>query len=135
MWRVLVLCLVLGIGSAQAVEEGDRAAIRGVIERQIQAFKADDAAAAYAVAAPEIQRLFPLERFMSMVREGYKPVYRQRSYTFGAIQETASGPLQAVRIQDDEGVDWLAVYALEKQSDGTWRIAGCTLLKQPGQAI
>jgi hypothetical protein len=40
MWRALVLCLVLGIGSAQAVEEGDRAAIRGVIERQIQAFKA-----------------------------------------------------------------------------------------------
>jgi adenosylhomocysteinase len=29
MWRALVLCLVLGIGSAQAVEEGDRAAIRG----------------------------------------------------------------------------------------------------------
>jgi hypothetical protein len=120
---------------AQAVEDADRAAIRGVIERQMEAFKADDAAAAYAVAAPEIQRLFPLERFMSMVREGYKPVYRQRSYTFGAIQETAAGPLQAVRIQDDEGVDWLAVYALEKQADGTWRIAGCTLLKQPGQPI
>ena len=134
MWRALVLCFLL-VTPAQAVEEADKAAIRGVIERQIAAFKADDAAAAYAVAAPEIQRMFPVERFMAMVREGYKPVYRQRSYSFGATQDTATGPLQAVRIQDDEGVDWLAVYALEKQSDGTWRISGCTLLKQPGQAI
>jgi hypothetical protein len=32
-------------------------------------------------------------------------------------------------------VDWLAVYNLERQPDGTWRIAGCTLLKRPGQPV
>jgi uncharacterized protein DUF4864 len=135
VWAMLALGLVLLAAPAPAVEEADSAAIQGLIKRQIEAFRSDDAATAYAAAAPTIQRMFPLDRFMAMVREGYKPVYRQRSYDFGQLRETAAGFFQAVRIQDEEGIDWLAVYALERQPDGSWRIAGCTLLKQPGDPV
>jgi hypothetical protein len=90
MWRALVLCFLLGVTPAQAVEEADKAAIRGVIERQIAAFKADDAAAAYAVAAPEIQRMFPVERFMAMVREGYKPSEPRRTRRLGPCRPSGS---------------------------------------------
>lgn len=132
---LLALFLLLVAGPALAVEEADRTAIRGLIERQIEAFRRDDAGAAYSAASPNLQRLFQTEeRFMSMVRQGYKPVYRQRRYDFDRLEDGADGPLQAVRIEDEEGVDWLAVYTFERQPDGSWRISGCTLLKVPTQA-
>jgi hypothetical protein len=143
--RAVLLCLALLGGvlvssavhhPAGAVEAADRQTLREIIERQIDAFRRDDAAGAYAFAAPAIQRLFASEeRFMAMVRQGYKPVYRQRSLSFGEGRDTPGGPVQTVRIQDEEGVDWLAVYTFERQPDGSWRIAGCVLLKEPGQPV
>ena len=48
--------------------------IRRVIERQIDAFKRDDAAGAYAFTSPTIRKIFPTaEIFMRMVRQGYQP--------------------------------------------------------------
>jgi hypothetical protein len=35
-------------------------------------------------------------------------------------------------VQDEAGADWLALYTLEKQPDGAWRITGCQLTKAPG---
>ncbi|HEY8380955.1 MAG TPA: DUF4864 domain-containing protein [Microvirga sp.] len=131
-WLVLVAALLMA-APAQAAPE---APIRQVIEDQLQAFKSDDAARAYGHAAPGIRRAFPSEdRFMALVREMYKPVYRQRSYRFGELKDTPEGPMQAVDIQDADGVDWTAVYLLEQQPDGSWKIAGCTLLKKPGQTV
>ena len=51
------------------------------------------------------------------------------------VTDTPDGTSLAVRIQDLEGVDWVAVYTLEQQADGTWRISGCFLTKEPGQAV
>jgi hypothetical protein len=31
-----------------------------------------------------------------------------------------------------EGMDWIAIYTLEQQPDGTWRISGCYLAKALG---
>ena len=40
----------------------------------------------------------------------------------------AGGELvQPVRMTDAEGRAWLALYSMEKQSDGSWRINGCQL--------
>jgi hypothetical protein len=129
------LIFLLMLLPARALPESDRAAIRSVIESQLQAFSADDGARAYSFAAPSIRRLFPSEeRFMSMVRDGYKPVYRRRAYTFGELKEDAGEVAQSVLIQDADGEEWLAVYTMERQPDGTWRISGCFLLRNPGQA-
>lgn len=130
-----VLLFALMLVPALAVSESDRTAIRTVIEGQLDAFSADDAARAYSFAAPTIRRLFPSEeRFMSMVREGYKPVYRRRGYTFGELKDDPDGVAQSVYLQDLDGEDWVAVYTMEKQPDGTWQISGCFLLRRPGQA-
>ncbi len=135
MRAALALLALLASFPALALGDADRAAIRSVIEGQLDAFARDDAGGAYAYAAPGIQSLFPSrDRFMEMVRQGYPPVYRQRSRAFGAAEETPAGPTQAVRFVDREGVSWLAVYSLERQPDGTWRISGCSLLREPDEA-
>ena len=132
---VIVFLFALGLLPAHALPESDRAAIRTVIEGQLEAFSADDAARAYSFAAPSIRQLFPSEeRFMTMVREGYKPVYRRRASTFGELKEDPDGIAQSVYLQDLDGEDWVAVYTMEKQPDGTWQISGCCLLRRPGQS-
>lgn len=141
MRAILLAALLLAFATplappAHALEKADQGAIRGAIERQLEAFRRDDAAAAYAEAAPGIQRLFPSdETFMRMVREGYAPVHRPRSFQFAEGGESPAGPTQAVRVRDADGVDWIALYTLERQPDGTWKISGCTLTREGGQNV
>ncbi len=121
-------------GAAQAFSEADRSAVQNTIERQLRAFLADDGAAAYSFAAPNIQTMFPTQDvFMELVRRGYQPVYRSRSHSFGPLRETASGLEQLVDIVDAAGDFWVARYTLEQQPDGTWKITSCVLLKRPGE--
>lgn len=137
MLRGLVPLLALAWpGLAVALDDADRAGIRSVIERQIQAFRRDDAEEAFGLASPAIQGMFGgKDAFMDMVRRGYAPVHRPRSFDFGPAREERGEIEQAVRIQDRDGADWDAVYALERQPDGSWRISGCRLVKRPGEAV
>lgn len=128
--------LLLGVLPLSAADDADKAAIRALIERQIDAFRRDDAAGAYAFAAPVIRRAFPDEAaFLGMVRELYKPVYRPRDVSFGEFKETELGPTQVVRLSDQDGETWLAVYTLEKQPDGRWLITGCFLVKDKSERV
>lgn len=131
---VILAAHLLASFPAAAFDEADREAARAVIARQVDALGRDDAATAYAQAAPGIRDLFPTpEVFIGMVRTNYRPVYRHRSFVFGAAQDGGATSLsQSVAIQDTYGVDWTAEYSLERQPDGQWRIAGCRLTKSPG---
>jgi hypothetical protein len=116
--------------AAQAFSDADRADSRVVIERQIDAFRRDDGEAAFAFAAPGIQALFhDPDGFMAMVRNGYQPVYRPKDYAFTSITETGEGLTDSVAITDLNGEAWTAVYTLEKQPDGSWKITSCHLEK------
>jgi hypothetical protein len=130
----ILATILLAALPAGAADEADRAAARATIGRQVEAFGRDDAGTAYAQAAPGIREMFPTpEVFLGMVRTNYGPVYRHRSFVFGAMQERGATTLsQSVAIQDVHGVDWTAEYSLERQADGQWRIAGCRLSKAPG---
>ena len=134
MRTVVILSLILTSSWAWALDETDHKSARATIERQIEAFKKNDAATAYAQAAPAIQNMFPsAETFIAMVEQGYKPVLRPRSYSFDAVEDAGEDEIaQGVKLQDEDGADWVALYSLQKQSDGAWRITGCTLRKAPG---
>lgn len=99
-----------------------------VIEGQIAAFARDDGDAAFALASPDIRRTFmTAERFMAMVRSGFQPVYRPRSYSFGAPAIVEGIPVQPVRVIGPDGRGVVALYRMERQADGSWRIAGVSL--------
>ncbi len=74
-FRLLALFALLfglaGAAQAQSLSSADRAAIRQVIEAQVDAFRRDDGSAAFGYASPTIQGMFGTpEIFMDMVRQG-----------------------------------------------------------------
>lgn len=137
--RILLAAALFAVAGATAtraeIAEADRQAFREIISGQIAAFQRDDGATAYSYASPTIQGLFPgVDRFMAMVRLGYQPVYRPRSVTFGPVVETPRGPEQRVFVTGPDGRQWLAIYTLEQQPDGSWRINGCVLTEDTGES-
>ena len=134
--RMFVLLIVFLTGRCAPARAGDDVATaQGVIRSQVEAFGRDDAQAAYAYAAPAIQGMFRQpDIFMDMVRNGYPPVYRHKSFEFGEAQVTSGQIAQRVHIVDADGVPWEALYTLEVEPDGSVRISGCVLLKT-GQGV
>ncbi|HEX9588749.1 MAG TPA: DUF4864 domain-containing protein [Bradyrhizobium sp.] len=134
--RPLVLLVAFLIGLATPVRAADDiAAAQTIIRSQVEALGRDDAAAAYAFAAPAIQDMFPqADIFMDMVRKSYAPVYRHKSFEFGEARVSDGQIAQRVHIIDADGVPWEALYTLELEPDGSVKISGCVLLKA-GQAV
>jgi hypothetical protein len=131
---LLLLLLVPAAAAAGPVNDADRAEFQRIISEQIAAFRADDGPRAYSYAAPSIKRIFPSpEIFMRMVRQGYGPVHRPQSFRFGeAALDPLGRPAQRVTIVGPDGRTYEALYSMERQPDGSWRIDGCTLLEIPG---
>jgi ketosteroid isomerase-like protein len=120
---------------ATDIEAADRGAIRAVIGDQMAAFRRDDATGAFAFAAPDIQAMFGTpEHFLAMVREGYAPVYRPAEVAFGELVRIDGRLTQLVRLVGPDGGPRLALYFMERQPDGNWRISGCVLTTEPGAA-
>lgn len=119
--------------SAQSLSDADRSTFQSIVTGQIEAFRADDGAAAYGYAAPLIRRIFPNpDAFMGMVRKGYQPVYRPQSYRFGDAGFSASGrPIQRVMLVGPDGLTYEAIYTFEQQPDGNWQINGCAIVRAP----
>jgi hypothetical protein len=135
MRAIALLFVALFVFATPATAGDDVAAAQGVIRAQEQAFARDDAASAYSYAAPAIQQLFPQAGiFMTMVQSRYAPVYRHRSFEFGEARTEGSWVAQRVHIVDANGEAWEALYTLEQQADGSYKITGCTLLTA-GEAV
>ena len=133
--RTLLLALALmalaGSVHAQGLSAADGAAIRGVIGRQIEAFRQDDAPGAFAFASPGIQGMFGTpERFLDMVRRAYPAVHRPRSVEYRELTREDGRIVQQVELTGQDGQPQLALYEMERDGDA-WRIAGCTLVRSP----
>ncbi len=125
---ILLLGMFCALSANAQTDRLDGAAFAEVITRQITAFARDDAAAAFAFASPDIRQQFATpEHFMAMVRKSFRPVYRPRSYSFGAPALLDGVPVQPVRVIGPNGHGTVALYQMERQPDGSWRIAGVTL--------
>ena len=130
MRAIALLLFALLASVAPAFAADGVASAQGAIRAQEQAFSRDDATAAYSYAAPAIRKLFPSpDVFMAMVQRSYAPVYRHRSFEFGEARTEGGLVAQRVHIIDANGEAWEALYTLEQQDDGSFRITGCTLLK------
>ena len=134
-WAI-VLMIIFPVRAQVDPGTVDVQSIRDVIEQQIDAFKRDDATGAYSFAAPGIQKIFPsAEIFMQMVRQGYQPVYRPKSFAFEELTQIDGKLVQPVQVIGPDGVPVTALYIMERQSDGSWKIGGCVLTRVPGKGI
>ena len=129
--RIIALLITALIGATTLARAGDDvAAGQAVIQSQEEALSRDDGAAAYTFASPSIQSWYRTpETFMFMVRNGYAPVYRHRSFEFGDARILDGKIVQDVHIIDADGVPWEARYTLEPQPDGSLKISSCILVK------
>ena len=134
---LLSVALAFAVPPARAVEPvspGERQEIRAVVEAQLAAFAADDAALAFSYAAPAIRSMFQTpERFLAMVRAGYPAVYRPSGVVFLHPVRVEAELIQGVQLTDAAGALWLAVYRLERQPDTSWRINGCDVQPSSGR--
>lgn len=133
--RTAVLVLIAGLlvpMAGRAEEAADGVAIRSVIERQLSAFRRDDGPGAFAFAAPVIKRKFATpDNFMEMVRRHYGPVYRPQEVVFQDLRQSPRGPVQDVLLVGPDGQAVLAYYFMERQPDGSWKVAGVQLVLAP----
>lgn len=141
MVRTFALALLLfgltAVSPAAEVSPEDATAIRAVIAEQLEAFARDDARRAFSLATVEIRERFRTpEAFMDMVRTGYPVVYRPKSVQFDKSAAVVDGVvIQPVRMTDAEGNAWIALYPMQRQPDGVWRINGCQLARLRGQHV
>jgi Domain of unknown function (DUF4864) len=126
------LMIVFFLSSAHAAEfsGADAERARDVVEMQLKAFAADDQEAAFSFAAPLIRNSFgTADAFMDMVRKGYQPVYRNSSHSFeDSFIDEIGRPSLRVRLGMQDGAQYDAVYTMELQPDGSFKISGCVIL-------
>jgi hypothetical protein len=140
MMRPFLLALIL-FGTSAAlpaaeVSPRDALAIRAVIADQLDAFTHDDAPRAFSLAATGIRAQFGTpEAFMNMVRSAYPVIYRRKSVQFEQPEAVEGEVIQPVRMTDAEGRAWIALYPMQRQANGGWRINGCQLAKLPGREV
>ena len=134
-----VLAVLLPLAAPAAADSGvsaaDMEAIRGVIHRQIDAFRRDDAQSAFALVSPGVQQAFGTpERFLDTVRMAYRAVYRPAAVAFLELVVIGGDVVQPIQVTDRSGAVWVAYYAMQRQRDGSWRTHGCHLV-QPNRTI
>jgi hypothetical protein len=130
----MLLVLFVAPSWAGAIAETDRLAMQQVIESQLDAFAADRGEDAYSYAAPVVKSVFPnVDSFMAMVKGGYQPVYRNTAREFVESSVNSAGrSVIRVRLTALDGKRYEALYTMQQQPDGTWKIAGCVLIVIPG---
>jgi len=122
-------------GSDPRLKASEWFAIRRTIDDQRKALKAGDARKAFSYASPEIRAQFRTpEKFFAMVRDGYGALLEARYVEFleGAVIEGAV--IQPLRLVAPDNSVLVALYTMDKQQDGRWRIAGCVLAPSTVQA-
>ena len=135
-WLVLALLVLAAPVRAQDISRQDTTAIHAVIQEQLDAFQRDDGARAFSLATSGIQASFgSADRFMAMVRSSYPVVYRPHNVQFESVEIIDGRVFQPVRMTDDEGAAWLAIYPMQRQGEGVWRIDGCQLARLKGREI
>ena len=114
--------------AAAALPAAEWPAIKQVIDAQLRALRAGDASQAFSFAAPAIREQFgTAENFIRMVHVGYGPLLlaRRTEFLVGAVID--GNVIQPVRLIAGDDTVQVALYTMDKQRDGTWKITGCVL--------
>lgn len=129
----LVGALLLPVLSLPALaQEGP---IRETIQRQIEAFQADDFARAFTFASPTIKGIFGTpENFGAMVKNGYPMVHRPAQVEMGELRDVAGNLWQRVRIVDQAGRAWALDYMMIETPEG-WQINAVQILPAPDVGV
>lgn len=132
MARLAAVGVACWIGAAAAAQTAPTAAewqaIRDVVAAQRTAIIAGDADKAFDYASPGIQQQFgDAASFLAMVDADYSALASARYVEFleGAVIDSIV--VQPLRLIDADNTVRVALYTMERQADGKWRISGCRI--------
>lgn len=128
---VALFCQCVQAQEGDAKLAADRAAMQAVISQQLRAIQADDEPGAFAFNTDALQQHFHTPaKFMQMVRAHFDALYRAKSPEFidvGTMQAKPDLHVQGLKLTGPEGHVWIAIYKLEQNKAGDWRVARCSL--------
>jgi len=125
-----------GMVSKVAIDDADVKAVQRVIGGQIYALKSGNHQSAYSYAAPNVQQAFPsVKNFISMVQNGYKPLYQHISYIFGKNTSSNGEVYQEVIIADETRQLWQFIYTLKQQKDFRWKVTNVVMYPYKGTSV
>jgi len=111
-------------------------AIQRVISEQRTALIAGNDKKAFGYASPGVRAQFGnAATFVTMVQTAYAPLLTARYVEFleGAVIDGVV--IQPLRLIDADNTVRVALYSMERQRNGTWRISGCQIAPSTVQAI
>ena len=115
-------------GAAAVLPAGEWAAIRRVIDDQLAALRQGDAPRAFAFASAAIREQFQdAPTFLRMVQDSYGVLLAARYVEFleGAVIDGHT--LQPLRLVMGDDTVLVALYEMQRDASGGWRIAGCVI--------
>lgn len=119
--------------TAQAIDDittADAIAIHQVVQSQLDALSNDDAASAFDLATSEKRMLIGSpDNFLRLIKEEYNPIYRYQRVIFSRPEVVDGDAAQMVRVTDGYSRVWVAIFWMQQENDGNWRIDGCQLLE------
>lgn len=111
------------------ISAADAVAIHDAVRTQMNALSNDDADGAFELTTQEKRHLIgSSDRFLRMMKEEYNPLYRHLGVIFSSPEIVDGDAVQVVRVTDGAGKVWLAVFWMQQEGDGVWKIDGCHLL-------
>ena len=109
----VILLVLLGSVTGKADQKDSAAAMRSVIQTQLDAFARNDAVKAYAQASPRIRSIFPTtEHFMTMVRQEYSALIAPAVVSFLGVIDHSGRPVFQVLVEGRDGRRWMAFYTI-----------------------
>lgn len=128
--RALLLSLLFATGLAAAAPAQDDP-VSSVIQRQLDAFLADDFETAFTFASPTIKGIFENpEKFEAMVRNGYPMVHRPAEVEYLDQRPEGDAVYQTVEIVDQSGTAHYLEYEMVETPYG-WQINGVKFVRPP----
>ncbi len=127
--RAVFLSLFLAFAALPGAAQDDP--VSGVIQKQIEAFLADDFETAFGFASPNIKSIFGTpENFGTMVRNGYPMVHRPGRVTYLDRRPGEGATYQDVEIVDRAGRAHYLEYEMVETPFG-WQINGVRFIAPP----
>ncbi len=133
-WRALVFVLAFGLAGAHALAQETVAstaqAVTQVVQSQLSAFAEGDAEKAFSLATAATQSLAGTPgELMRVIKHRFAPIYRHRQALFSEPEIIGTHGLQVVQLIDHDNLVWIAIYQVEHEADGTWKVDGCQLFE------
>jgi Domain of unknown function (DUF4864) len=139
--RVVIFLLLpwlvaYAVAGETTLREAEWKAIRKVIAEQRTALIAGEAEKAFALAAPAIRNQVGNSRsFMTMVLQGYEAIIGAREVEFLDGDVINAIVVQPLRLVGRDNNVRVALYTMERQANGDWRISGCQIAAPVGKMI